>query len=890
MKEFKDRLRQVQEQQRQLAKDYQALLQEYQSDDLTVRNEQLLEQTEAQQLKLQQLERRARQMEEENARLRMALSEQMLDEKLNLIRVSREKMETYFQGKTAVHNDHISELEHRTKANLNTIFNQASQHLQEDAAEMKERIAYLANEVKARIESHKQAVWERAEAVRGQMQHGYEQMAEEELSEETIQRRIKQNRMEMRIGLSWINKVAILLLILGVGAAFRYSYSTWFSDEMKGAGFFLLGALMLAGGEWLFRRKQKTFAMGLLGGGISVLFGSIFYSYFLLHIIGLYTGLGLSVLVSAVSVLLSLRYQSKTICSFGLVGGYLPFFSYLFTFGLEGTAVYTAMIYLLLLNGIIVFISFGQRWPVVHYISFLFHAPSMLILLWLSPSEQVGMLYSVVTFALYLGITLAYPFKHRVKLTWWDFALLAMNTSLSCLVLYVLLDAAGWNDAQGLLAVIFALVYLGLARFVQQHMAQEKQTILLFYLTSLTFTILFVPFQFGSKWLSMGWLIEGILLVTFGHFRKFKAVERAGWGIVLLCIAIFVQYDLLSLFFVGEQSYFMLKYSSLTLGTLLTTLYYAWALRENASEGRGRSLSYVPWERGFLEGFRYVTLVNVWLYVLYESNELYVRAMDETFVLYMFYKLLMFAALTIALAYGLGKVKMLRDPFLRGYTLFLHGIGCCIALAVTLTMPALQPGVEQHTAAEVVGLIVLIIFNVGVFFAGRDLLITSIRGQFKSVEWYPVIAGIYLLGVITVFLTIQFQWGDIGLMFSLIYLVLAILYIAYGFRRKYVMIRRLGLGLTLFATGKMVFYDVSLLTAGSKIIAYFSFGLLLLGISYLYQKVSSRMEEIQAKVEGEVQNISTTADTINPTNQSTRSNESEKSTSGTSEETDNEQH
>jgi uncharacterized membrane protein len=115
------------------------------------------------------------------------------------------------------------------------------------------------------------------------------------------------------------------------------------------------------------------------------------------------------------------------------------------------------------------------------------------------------------------------------------------------------------------------------------------------------------------------------------------------------------------------------------------------------------------------------------------------------------------------------------------------------------------------------------------------------------VEWYPVIAGTYLLGVITVFLTIQFQWGDVGLMFSLIYLMLAILYIAYGFRRKYVMIRRLGLGLTLFATGKMVFYDVSLLTAGSKIFAYFSFGVLLLGISYLYQKVSSRMEEIQAK-------------------------------------------
>ncbi|MCG7378235.1 DUF2339 domain-containing protein [Paenibacillus sp. ACRSA] len=845
MKEFKDRLHQVQEQQKQLVKEYNELLQDYQSDDLIVQNEQLREQSEAYKLKLKQLEIRARQMEEENGRLRMALSEQMLDEKLNLIRVSKEKMETYFRGKTAVHHDRLEAHEHRTKANLNSIYNRAAEELQEDEHEIKERIAYLAGEIRERIERQRQKLWEREEAIRQQMHQGYDHMAEEELSEETIKQRIRQNRMEMKIGLSWINKLAILLLILGVGAAFRYSYSTWFSDQMKGAAFFLLGVLMLAGGEWLFRRKRQTFAMGLLGGGISILFGSIFYSYFLLHIIGLYTALGLSVLVSAVSVVLSLRYRSKTICTLGLVGGYLPLFSYMGYFGLEGRAVYAAMIYLLLLNGIIVLISFGKRWPIVHYISFLFNTPSMLIMLWLSPSNIVGMLYSIVTFALYLGITLAYPFKHRVKLTWWDFALLAMNTSISCLMLYVLFRAEGWDDAQGLLALVFCLVYFGLARFVRRHMVQERQMILLFYITSLTFAVLIIPFQFGAEWLSLGWLIEGILLITLGHLKRFKAVERAGWGVVLLCIVTFIYIDVLVMFIMGMQSHFMLKYSCITLGSLAITLYYS--LVNQGALSAPRNQRYHAVEHGCLRGFQYVTLVNLWFYVLYESNELYSRAVDDSFPLYLFYKFILFASLTIALAYGLSKVKPLQGRFVRYYTNILHAVGYCIALAVTLNLPALQPDVQQHTAAEIVGLIVLIIFNVGVFFAGRDLLITAIRGQFKSIEWYPVIAGVYLLGVITVFMTVQFQWGDVGLLFSLIYLILAILYIAYGFRRKYVMIRRLGLGLTLLATGKMVFYDVSLLTAGSKIIAYFSFGILLLGISYLYQKVSSKMEEVHAQ-------------------------------------------
>ncbi|WP_349290391.1 DUF2339 domain-containing protein [Paenibacillus sp. 7516] len=336
------------------------------------------------------------------------------------------------------------------------------------------------------------------------------------------------------------------------------------------------------------------------------------------------------------------------------------------------------------------------------------------------------------------------------------------------------------------------------------------------------------------------------MLVILGHLKQFRSVERAGWGVVILCVFTFVYYDVLVLYMVGEQSYFMLKYSCITLGALLITSYYAMV-----GSGKGllskTKIHHSVLELGGLNIFKYVTLGNLWIYVLYESNELYTRAVDGTFLLYLFYKWLMFAALTIALAYALSRAKLFHDQMVKYYTTFLHAAGCCIALAVTLSMPALDPGAQQHTAAEIVGLLVLIIFNIGVFFAGRDLLIAGIRGQFKSVEWYPVIAGIYLLGVITVFLTVQFQWGDIGLMFSLMYLLLAILYIAYGFRRRYVMIRRLGLGLTLFSTGKMVFYDVGLLTTGSKIIAYFSFGVLLLGISYLYQKVSSRMEEAQAK-------------------------------------------
>lgn len=42
---------------------------------------------------------------------------------------------------------------------------------------------------------------------------------------------------------------------------------------MRGASFFILGGVFLAGGEYLNGRGKDIFARGLLGGGVSILRG-----------------------------------------------------------------------------------------------------------------------------------------------------------------------------------------------------------------------------------------------------------------------------------------------------------------------------------------------------------------------------------------------------------------------------------------------------------------------------------------------------------------------------------------------------------------------------------------------------------------------------------------
>ncbi|WP_334072376.1 MULTISPECIES: DUF2339 domain-containing protein [Paenibacillus] len=851
MKDFRERLNDIKKAQNRLAQEYEVLLAEYESTgDVAKENETLRQRYSEYQRRVEELETRLRELERENGGLRAVLSEQQPREITAPDQMSQQRLEAHFSAARHEHQSRLDAIEQGAKERLRRFYEQADKYLEADQQVIAAKLAQFEEELGHRMGAHRQHALEGERQIRSQAAQAYASQpaltagpaAENQAAMTSApmyqqgQAEKKRERLEMRIGLNWINKLGILLILLGVVAAFQYSFSNWFSGYAKGASFFLLGILMLGGGEWMFRRKQKTFALGLLGGGISVLHGSVFYSYFLLDIIGLTTGLVLSVLVTAAAVFLSLRYDSRTICAFGLAGGYLPLYSYMIAFGLHENTVYAAMGYLLLLNASILAVSFRKRWLVIQYISFALHMATMLILTAIADNAAASMVYSVIAFLMYLGITLYVPFKYGSKLSWWDFSLLALNTVISCSTLLGLLEIAGWDAWRGGLALLFCLAYLGLARLSRKYLAQEKETRLLFYGTSLTFSLLIVPFQFGIHYMSLAWLVEGLLLSVLGHLYRYKGLERIGWGIIGLCAGAFIIIDSMISLLGFDSLDFAWKYTFISLGIFALTVFYGIRLQD---EGDARR--YNPADRTMLRTIKYTAMVNIWLYLLYETGRIYNHFMPVWSDLYEFYDRLLVSAVTLALAYGLSKAAFLHDLFVKYYVRVLYACGYLVCVVLTMSVSALQEVSHYNSAGNYISIVILVVFNLMVFFSGRDLIAGLLEPHPKRREWYPIILGVYLLGIISAFLAVQFHLGEIGWLFSLVYLLLAIGYIIYGFRYKYLQIRRIGLGLTLLATGKMLLFDLELMTTASKIAAYFSFGVALLGISYIYQRVSNKI-------------------------------------------------
>lgn len=195
-------------------------------------------------------------------------------------------------------------------------------------------------------------------------------------------------------------------------------------------------------------KKPNVFFLGIISGGVAILYIALALSFFKFGILGIYPALAFSVLITSGVFILSQKYNSQTILALAIIGGYLPIFSII----IRKKLLYGAMIYLVILNIVALIISVNRKWTVTSYIGFILNV--------------AGAIY--VSNIIFFGI------------------------------LYLVFYIADLWEFSDLLAIDFAIVYLTLGKFVEKFMEKEQKVRALFYITGLAFIMLIIPFQFHT--------------------------------------------------------------------------------------------------------------------------------------------------------------------------------------------------------------------------------------------------------------------------------------------------------------------------------------------------------------------------------------------------------
>jgi uncharacterized membrane protein len=130
--------------------------------------------------------------------------------------------------------------------------------------------------------------------------------------------------LETKVGLTILNRVGVLTLVLGVAFFFKWAAD---NDWIGPAGRVLLGVmggfLTLLAGDFFWRKQQRTFAQGLTGAGIAILYVSIYAAFSFYQLIVQPFAFVLLFAVTAMAIALSLRYDAQAITILGLIAGYL---------------------------------------------------------------------------------------------------------------------------------------------------------------------------------------------------------------------------------------------------------------------------------------------------------------------------------------------------------------------------------------------------------------------------------------------------------------------------------------------------------------------------------------------------------------------------------------
>ena len=133
---------------------------------------------------------------------------------------------------------------------------------------------------------------------------------------------VQQWNWELIVGGNWLARVGVVALILGMIFFLKLAIDNdWLGPTARVVLGIVGGGALLAAGEY-WHRKYTPFAQALSGGGIGILYVSIFAAHAMYGLIGVYIAMGFLLLISVTSAVLALRYGAISLAVIGMLGAF----------------------------------------------------------------------------------------------------------------------------------------------------------------------------------------------------------------------------------------------------------------------------------------------------------------------------------------------------------------------------------------------------------------------------------------------------------------------------------------------------------------------------------------------------------------------------------------
>ena len=643
-----------------------------------------------------------------------------------------------------------------------------------------------------------------------------------------FEREKKRFVFEKLIGLKGFNFLGIISIFLGVFLVFRTQFAKILANNyVKSSASYLLGMFFLFAGEKFYQKNKKHFAVGLIGGGIGILYLTTLLSTLYLKLYPMTAGLFISVILTGLVVILSLRYDSQIIGVLSLIGGYLPYGAYIWV-NRSNVQIYYVLAYSLILQGIVLGVSWKKDWiysKIFGFVTGVVNMTGLVYYLNYSIHDKITAFFYIVIF------TTAYSFiflnshkKENRQSNIIDYIFLSLNLIIKFSLIYSLFDKTTPSWLKAVLVGTVGIIY----GFFGDRLKDNKVA-KIFYIVALGSFILIIPLIVLEEFVVVAWGAETALLYFF--YRKYKNKEMRYGTIAIYLVS------LVSNLIVREEKYLLVYIQDLMIISFSFILYFM--IKQKSYKKEVRVLNGI---------FKYL----IFTYSIFFINKV-VFNIVTSFEAINYGKDVLFSVLfsLFILRTVTYKIKKLQDSFsLRFlviieiiYLLFINMINFILYISGW----SWNVQEEKIPISYLLSLILLIFVNLYLFIVAKnDIHLCFFKKNEKKPLWI-LGESIYFLFVANIILRIYEQSNMLflgaGLVLDIVGLLLCGYLVWKGFRVPNRNVRRIGLGIGISFVAKSFLWDFLRFDNSYKLIAYFSMGAILIGTSYIYQTALKKLEQ-----------------------------------------------
>ncbi|HTL07653.1 MAG TPA: DUF2339 domain-containing protein, partial [Chitinophagaceae bacterium] len=662
--------------------------------------------------------------------------------------------------------------------------------------------------------------------------------------------------LEKFIGENLVNKIGIAILVLAIGFFVKYAIdNNWIGPAGRVGIGILCGAILVALAHML-RANYKGFSSVLAGGGLAIFYFSIALGYHQFHLFSQVSTFVIMIVITGFAVGLSLLYNRQELAIIALAGGFAtPFMAS------NGNGNYQVLFtYLLVLNSGLLVLAYYKSWRLLNALCFglttILFAGWMITLTGAAPAATYrnGFLFASGFYGLFFIINIAHNIKEKKRFIASDFAILLVNTSLYFAAGLFLLTAMDSGNYRGLFSASLGAVHLLVSFLLLRNQKVDKNILYLLMGITLTCISLTAPLQLHGNFITLFWSSEAVLL--------FWLYKRSGIGIIRYSSFIIWVAMLVSLLMDWLQLYTSTSVLPIVLNRAFITgvysaaasaLLFVLAKKENVDGGNTVLVKYP------VSIFAIAALLIIYIAGLLEINHQFVAHYPGTglqysyLLLYTYAFVLLFLLLQRRSAAGTRPAQPVLLLSAACLLLYLLAINHAFTLLRTLVSKHMGSG---HLTAHWLGDLLLLLLFV--------LLVNNLRKLEHRPPDMPIYTWLLALWAV-IFLSAESYlfnnqlfyngtagWQSAGQLFlkailPIIWGICSFVCMWLGMHYKYRTLRIISLILFSITLLKLFVFDIRNIPTGGKIAAFFCLGVLLLVVSFMYQRLKRILIEDERK-------------------------------------------